>query len=154
MADKICEVISAAPPRLAHRDFHARNLLVLPGLQLAAVDFQDALLAPPFYDLASLARDPYVEPDADLAGAAARSFAAAAGVDGDPLLDPLFPWVALQRLLKAIGTYAFQARVKKRPRFLTYIPAAERQAMAAADGLPEPWRSPARTVLAHIGMNR
>lgn len=101
-----------------------------------------------------MARDPYVEPDADLAGAAARSFAAAAGVDGDPLLDPLFPWVALQRLLKAIGTYAFQARVKKRPRFLTYIPAAERQAMAAADGLPEPWRSPARTVLAHIGMNR
>ncbi len=152
LADKICDVVGGAPPRLAHRDFHARNLLVLAGPRLAAVDCQDALLAPPLYDLASLARDPYVEPEAELTAAAAGAFADASGARGDPLLDSLYPWVSLQRVLKAIGTYAFQARVKRRDRFLSYIPAAERQALAAADALPEPWRSPAHTLLLHIGM--
>jgi aminoglycoside/choline kinase family phosphotransferase len=151
LADRICDVLGAAPLVLAHRDFHARNLLVLPGPRLAVIDFQDTLLGPPLYDLASLTRDPYVEPDAGLVRAAAEAFAGAAGIQGQPTDDPLFPWVALQRMLKAIGTYAFQARVKDRARFLSSIPAAERLALGAVDELPQDFRAPARRLLLQLG---
>ena len=45
-----------------HRDFHCRNLLYSPnhsGHEVGVVDFQDALLGPVSYDLASLLRDCY-----------------------------------------------------------------------------------------------
>jgi hypothetical protein len=150
-SDKIVQVVGAATPKLAHRDFHSRNLLVLPGPHIGVVDFQDTLLAPPLYDLASLTHDPYITPGAELSRAASNAYAAAAGIDGDPLADRLFPWVTLQRVLKAIGTYAFQARMKERPRFLAYIPPAERLALSAAAALPAEWRGVGQGILLHAG---
>ncbi|MGH7771891.1 MAG: aminoglycoside phosphotransferase family protein, partial [Candidatus Binatia bacterium] len=44
------------PPCLNHRDYHSWNLMVHNG-EVAVIDFQDALLAPPQYDLASLLND-------------------------------------------------------------------------------------------------
>jgi hypothetical protein len=131
LSDRIVSEAAARPLELAHRDFHARNLLVRSGPTLGVVDYQDALLAPVYYDVASLVRDPYVVPDAALAAEAANAFAAEAG--GTAFADdPLFFWVALQRDLKAIGTYAFQALRLGRERFTQYIPAAERLALRAA----------------------
>ncbi|MGB1111109.1 MAG: aminoglycoside phosphotransferase family protein [Gammaproteobacteria bacterium] len=58
------------PRVLVHRDFHSRNLLVLPAIrpeglpedtELGVIDFQDAVYGPITYDLASLLRDCYVE---------------------------------------------------------------------------------------------
>ncbi|MBP7146511.1 MAG: phosphotransferase [Acidobacteria bacterium] len=144
--DRICSEATARQPELAHRDFHARNLMLLPGLALAAVDFQDAQLGPPYYDLASLIRDPYVEPDEALARAAARAYASECGITGDPREDPLFHWVALQRDLKAIGTYAAQARRHRRERFLAYIAPAERLALRSLDRLPPDFSKPARAL--------
>lgn len=77
---------------LCHRDYHARNLLIQAG-RVRVVDHQDALPGPQGYDRVSLAYDPYVElPDAirdRIAG------------DGEPLAA-----LAVQRLCKAMGTYA------------------------------------------------
>jgi aminoglycoside/choline kinase family phosphotransferase len=42
-----------------HRDFHARNLMVLPDSQLAVIDFQDIVLGPVSYDAVSLLKDCY-----------------------------------------------------------------------------------------------
>lgn len=47
---------------VVHRDFHCRNLLYdadMPGNGVGVVDFQDALIGPVSYDLASLLRDCY-----------------------------------------------------------------------------------------------
>jgi aminoglycoside/choline kinase family phosphotransferase len=151
LSDRICAAITAAPPRLAHRDYHARNLMVLEGGQLGVLDFQDTLFAPPYYDLASLVRDPYVEPERELAVAAAHAFAENARLSIDPLEDPLFSWVALQRDLKALGTYAFQARWRKRTRFLEYVPPAERMALVAVERLPDDVRTTARVILTRLG---
>jgi len=48
--------LAAAPLVLSHRDFHSWNVLVREE-QLLLIDFQDALLAPAEYDLASLLTD-------------------------------------------------------------------------------------------------
>lgn len=42
-----------------HRDYHARNLMVLPDAQLAVIDFQDIVIGPVSYDAVSLLKDCY-----------------------------------------------------------------------------------------------
>lgn len=49
-----------APQIAMHRDFHSRNLM-MPSGQVALIDFQDMVLGPIGYDLASLLRDCYIE---------------------------------------------------------------------------------------------
>ncbi|OUW06367.1 MAG: hypothetical protein CBD16_00230 [Betaproteobacteria bacterium TMED156] len=56
----LCKKISTGPKVIVHRDFHSRNLMFIskekqPGI----LDFQDAVLGPISYDLASLIRDAY-----------------------------------------------------------------------------------------------
>lgn len=48
------------PQVCVHRDFHCRNLLVLTEKSPGVIDFQDAVIGPITYDLASLLRDCYV----------------------------------------------------------------------------------------------
>ena len=48
------------PQVFVHRDFHSRNLMVLPKGGPGVIDFQDALRGPIGYDLVSLLKDCYV----------------------------------------------------------------------------------------------
>ena len=128
--DRIAEELGRHQPELAHRDFHARNMLLAQGDRLGVVDFQDTLLAPPLYDLASLLFDPYVEMDEELRCEVAAAYASEAGLTDDPLGDPRLPWVAMQRLLKALGTYAFQLVERENDRFAPAVERAERSAVA------------------------
>ena len=50
----------AQPVVFVHRDYHSRNLMVLPQRSPGIIDFQDALAGPVAYDLASLLKDCYV----------------------------------------------------------------------------------------------
>jgi aminoglycoside/choline kinase family phosphotransferase len=51
----------AQPKVLTHRDFHARNLMVLPtSARLAIIDFQDTVWGPLTYDIVSLLKDCYI----------------------------------------------------------------------------------------------
>src|SRR5947207_4511449 len=52
----IAHRFESQPPCLNHRDYHSWNLMVHNDV-VAVIDFQDALLAPPQYDLASLLND-------------------------------------------------------------------------------------------------
>ncbi len=62
--DKATECLLAtilAGPRVAvHRDFHSKNLMLLPDGRLGVLDFQDAVIGPASYDLVSLIRDRYL----------------------------------------------------------------------------------------------
>jgi aminoglycoside/choline kinase family phosphotransferase len=50
----------AQPAVFVHRDYHARNLMVVPGRNPGVIDFQDALRGPVGYDLVSLLKDCYI----------------------------------------------------------------------------------------------
>ena len=57
----LAESISHSSKYFCHRDFHSRNLMVLPNGSLGIIDFQDARLGPATYDLVSLVFDSYVD---------------------------------------------------------------------------------------------
>ena len=107
--ERLVERCAAAPVALCHRDYHARNLMLHEG-RVRVLDHQDALPGPAVYDRVSLAYDPYVPLDDALRDELA----------GD---DPAAPAVAVQRLCKAIGTYA-----SHRGEWLAAIAPAARQA--------------------------
>jgi aminoglycoside/choline kinase family phosphotransferase len=94
------------PPVLCHRDYHARNLLLHDG-DLVVVDHQDARWGSPLYDIASLARDPYVALPEGMEARLLGAWAEARGSSPDAHRLS-YERVALQRNLKAAGTYAFQ----------------------------------------------
>jgi aminoglycoside/choline kinase family phosphotransferase len=50
----------AQPQVFVHRDYHARNLMVMPLRNPGVIDFQDALRGPLGYDLVSLLKDCYI----------------------------------------------------------------------------------------------
>ncbi len=109
-----------------HRDFHSRNLIYHAG-RLKMLDFQDARMGPPLYDVASLLRDSYVVfeegPMGSLLGYYRSELEGRGGakIDGSRFRY-LFDMTCLQRNLKAIGTFAYQAVERKNPVYLKYIP--------------------------------
>jgi aminoglycoside/choline kinase family phosphotransferase len=66
LSEKEERAMAALPRVLAHRDYHSRNIMVIPAgegkaaPQLRILDFQDARMGNVFYDLSSLLRDSYV----------------------------------------------------------------------------------------------
>lgn len=99
-----------------HRDFHSANLMIHKG-KVHIIDWQDARRGPPCYDLASLLRDSYRDCGVGWKGLAS-SFILGAG--GTNMFE--FVFSALQRNMKAIGTFAYQYRVLGNNKFLRYIP--------------------------------
>lgn len=103
-----------AQPRVhVHRDFHSRNLMVLPGERNPGIlDFQDAVHGPITYDLVSLLRDAYVHWDeAQVIDWTVRYWeqARAAGLPVGTDFGAFyrdFEWMGLQRHLKVLGVFA------------------------------------------------
>ena len=95
---------------------------------IVLVDFQDALLAPPFYDLASLLRDSYLAVPPQVSEALMLLYIGEARKAGIPLPQSecearrLFDLVALERNLKALGTFSYHGLVLGRERYLAGIP--------------------------------
>lgn len=92
---------------LVHRDYHARNLMVLEDNQLGIIDFQDAVIGPITYDLVSLLRDCYIVWPDDAVSKWARQFYDAVQI-GSSFEDfkKDFDFMGLQRHLKASGIFA------------------------------------------------
>jgi len=116
---------------LCHRDYHSRNLMLHKG-RLHIIDFQDARMGPDTYDLASLLRDSYVDlTDLELGELIAYFFALRKGVvrgETETEFRLRFDLMALQRNLKALGTFGFQTTNRKNPVYIQYIPRTLRYA--------------------------
>ena len=107
---------------LCHRDYHSRNLMLCEG-QLYIIDFQDARMGPDTYDLVSLLRDSYVDLPESTVNELIAYFLALKGVTGpDPAFRRRFDVMALQRNLKALGTFGYQTTAKRNPVYIQYIP--------------------------------
>ena len=117
--------LAAEPRVLCHRDYHSRNLMLHDG-SLHIIDFQDARMGPDTYDLVSLLRDSYVDiTDRELDELIAY-FLALKQSDGDaPDADTFrrrFDLMALQRNLKALGTFGYQTITRRNPVYIQYMP--------------------------------
>jgi len=128
------ERMAAFPRVLVHRDYHSRNVMVPGSAKIAGdrnlrvLDFQDARMGNVFYDLASLLRDSYVALPEDAVEDLCYAWRHAATTDlrgaaGDP---GAFAWrfdlAALQRNIKAIGTFGNQAHNRGKRIYLRFIP--------------------------------
>ena len=124
---EIVRELAAEPRVLCHRDYHSRNLMLCEG-SLFIIDFQDARMGPDTYDLASLLRDSYVDiSDRELDDLIAY-FLALKGRTGDEEFRARFDLMALQRNLKALGTFGYQTAVRRNPVYIQYIPRTLRYA--------------------------
>jgi aminoglycoside/choline kinase family phosphotransferase len=108
---------------LCHRDFHSRNLMVLPDGALAMVDIQDARWGPDTYDLASLLFDAYFDVPEDGFRGGVEEFLASAGLGAaPPAFEERFSVVAAERMIKALGTFGYQVGVLGKERYRAGIP--------------------------------
>ncbi|HVC18482.1 MAG TPA: phosphotransferase [Vicinamibacterales bacterium] len=119
---QIAGELAAEPRVLCHRDYHSRNLMVHDG-RLVLIDFQDARMGPDTYDLVSLLRDSYVRlPDEEVDRAIARFQAAVGGPPDAREFRRRFDLMAVQRNLKALGTFGYQVAVRGRRQYAESIP--------------------------------
>lgn len=123
---KIAELLAGQPQVFVHRDYHSRNLMV-DGERLGVIDFQDALMGPSSYDLASLLRDAYIQLDEGLIDDLIACFLDGmtrynAGMTDRMAFRRLFDLTSIQRNLKAAGRFVYIDQVKHNPRFLADIP--------------------------------
>ena len=125
------------PLVFTHRDYHTRNIM-LHHDELVLIDFQDARLGSPHYDLASMIYDPYIalaktERDALSShyGAAIARYALSKEIHWKTFESDTHH-IALQRLIKAVGSFAAFAQVQGKEAYLKYI----HPALSMASELP------------------
>ena len=111
------------------RDFHAENVIWRPGRRghdrFGLIDFQDAFLAPPEYDLASLLRDARRDVGADAAEAAIAAFATRSGRNRD-VVSAATAMLAVQRNLRILGIFERLIRTAGKPRYADFLPRVRR----------------------------
>jgi aminoglycoside/choline kinase family phosphotransferase len=119
-----------APKTWVLRDYHSPNLLWLPqrtGIaRVGLLDFQDAVMGPAAYDLASLLQDARVdvpeELEIELIGRYAR-----ARREADPSFDlagfaQIYATLAAQRASKVLGIFARLDKRDGKPQYLRHMP--------------------------------
>jgi aminoglycoside/choline kinase family phosphotransferase len=118
----LVQELAAEPRVLCHRDYHSRNLMLHEG-QLYIIDFQDARMGPDTYDLVSLLRDAYVDlPEQTVDELIAYFLALGNRTGAEREFRRRFDLMALQRNLKALGTFGYQTTARRNPVYIQYIP--------------------------------
>jgi hypothetical protein len=107
---------------------------------LYIIDFQDARMGPDTYDLASLLRDSYVDITDRGVDELLAYFLALKQRDGEaPPEDEFrrrFDLMALQRNLKALGTFGYQTITRRNTVYIQYIPRTLRYARTNLEKYP------------------
>jgi aminoglycoside/choline kinase family phosphotransferase len=104
------------------RDYHAENIMLLPQEEQGLIDFQDALVGHPAYDLVSLLQDARRDVSLDLEEAMLDHYLSAANVSStqDFLAD--YARLGAQRNAKIVGIFTRLAKRDGKPRYLSMIP--------------------------------
>jgi aminoglycoside/choline kinase family phosphotransferase len=130
---EIADILERRSDCLSHRDYHSWNLMIHEGT-VRVIDFQDALLAPPHYDLASLLNDRvtdsvvrqpledrlvhyYIDRRRALDGAV---------IDAKEFFE-IYRLSVIQRDLKVIGRFYYLDLVKGKPGYRKFIPPTARR---------------------------
>ena len=133
----VVDTLAAERRVLCHRDYHSRNLMLHSG-ELYIIDFQDARMGPDTYDLVSLLRDSYVDLPEETVSELIAYFLALNGRTGEAReFRQRFDMMALQRNLKALGTFGYQTTARRNPVYIQYIPRTLRYVRKNLDQLPQ-----------------
>ena len=113
------------PRVLILRDFHAENLLWLPGREglarVGLLDFQLGQLGQPGYDLVSLLQDARRDVRPGTEAAMITRFASASGADPERFAAH-YATLGAQRALRILGVFARLCLVAGKPQYLRLIP--------------------------------
>lgn len=123
------EALNAMPPQctyFVHRDYHADNLMWLPDREppanMGLLDFQDALIGSPAYDLVSLLEDARRNVSYSLQQEMLNRYITHAGVDKLSFMREYY-LLGLQRNCKILGIFV---RLKARDNKSVYMPLVPR----------------------------
>jgi N-acetylmuramate 1-kinase len=120
-----CEQISTAQQICVLRDCHAENLLWLPDragvARVGQLDFQDALLGHPAYDLVSLLEDARRDTSVELRDMMIARYLDQSGLDPDSFRQA-YAILGAQRNLKIVGIFARLCLRDGKPAYIDLIP--------------------------------
>ncbi|MES9860796.1 MAG: phosphotransferase [Candidatus Thiodiazotropha sp. LLP2] len=126
--NELAENALQQPQVCVHRDYHSRNLMITKSHNPGVIDFQDAVVGPVTYDLASLLRDCYIEWSEEQVEAWVKGYfelACQSGVLSQEHEDQFLTWfdlMGIQRHLKASGIFARLYQRDGKPGYLQDIP--------------------------------
>lgn len=127
-----------------HRDYHARNLMVLANEQLAVIDFQDMVLGPISYDVVSLLKDCYIRWPVALVQELATGYFLQLQQQGIYSADwtvgrflRSFDLMGLQRHLKVCGIFSRLYHRDQKTGYLPDLPRVLAYVMDTAAAYPE-----------------
>lgn len=107
------------------RDYHAENLLWLPDREGAArvglLDFQDAMLGHPAYDVMSLLTDARRDVPREIADRTAKRFARIADLETEEF-ERSYALLGTQRNLRILGVFARLSLRFGKPSYVDFIP--------------------------------
>jgi len=127
--------ILAQPTTWTLRDYHSPNLHWLSGREglsrLGLIDFQDAVIGPPAYDVASLLQDARIDVPDELELRLLALYARLRAAR-DPSFDAetfagAYAAMAAQRATKLLGTFTRLDRRDGKPQYLQLLPLVERR---------------------------
>lgn len=126
---------------IQHRDYHSRNIMIFQN-KVRVIDFQDARMGLVQYDLSSLLRDAYVPVPQSLEKELLDYYLYRAQSDFNVKwnrneFDYLYEVQALQRLFKAVGSFASFWMLRKDRRYLKYIPSTIKRIKESLEYLGE-----------------
>ncbi len=130
---EVFDLLDTAPKALVLRDYHSPNLIWRPEREgtdrIGLIDFQDALIGPAAYDVASLVQDARVtvpDPLADMLLARYEE----RRLSVNPAFDPdafraVYAIMAAQRAAKILGIFVRLDRRDGKPAYLAHLPRIE-----------------------------
>lgn len=138
---QICKELEGYPNKvLCHRDYHSRNIMIKNG-ELVVIDFQDARIGAPFYDLVSLLEDCYYSIDESNIASLKKYYYGILkdhlGIKSSSDFDYYYDLSKLQRLFKAIGSFSFIHNTRDDKRYLKYIGFAMEKIKVTLMKMPE-----------------
>lgn len=137
---QLIEAALAQPQVTVHRDYHSRNLMLLPDTQIGVIDFQDAVAGALTYDLVSLLRDSYIHwPEAKVTEWVAQfqqQSPLARNMDA-AVFKQAFDWMGMQRQLKVCGIFARLCLRDGKTAYLQDIPLTLRNLYQSARRYPQ-----------------
>lgn len=131
-----------SPSVLIQRDYHAENLIWLPerpgARAVGLLDFQDAMLGHPAYDLCSILLDARRDVSLDVQDAMLARYISGAGITDEAAFRRAYWALALQRNLRIVGVFARLCVRDGKPHYLGYLPRVWRYVEAALEALNDP----------------
>lgn len=136
--DGLIDAMADGEKHLLIRDFHSPNIIWQPGeagvRRVGIIDFQDAMIGPTAYDLASLVHDARVDIDPALRSEMRAAYLAARGprLDRDRF-ERDFAVMAAQRATKLLGLWVRLDRRDGKPAYMRHMPRSRAMLLAALD---------------------